>query len=95
MLVARTMQISSSKVNNLITTSMLFYRIIKEIWELNFNIFSITMFLFDWVESKNGVKVDDLEFTVVSLSQIGHKCDTFIMATQAKQIVYVDDPINS
>ncbi|RVW53301.1 hypothetical protein CK203_088512 [Vitis vinifera] len=38
--------------------------------------------LCDWVDSKNGVKVDELGFTLVDLSKIGHKSDPFILATQ-------------
>ncbi|KAL6315678.1 hypothetical protein AAG906_005769 [Vitis piasezkii] len=42
--------------------------------------------LCDWVDSKNGVKVDELGFTLVDLSKIGHKSDPFILATQAQQV---------
>ncbi|KAL6313504.1 hypothetical protein AAG906_005454 [Vitis piasezkii] len=48
----------------------------------------------DWVDSKNGVKVDELGFTLVDLSKIGHKSDPFILATQAQQVFYVEDQVD-
>ena len=50
-----------------------FYGIVTEIWNLNYNMFNICVFKCDWVDSKNGVKVDELGFTLVDLSKIGHK----------------------
>ncbi|TYK01038.1 transposase [Cucumis melo var. makuwa] len=48
----------------------------------------------DWVDNRSGVKVDELGFTIVDLKRIGHKSDSFILATQAKQIFYVQDSAN-
>ncbi|KAA0037605.1 transposase [Cucumis melo var. makuwa] len=42
----------------------------------------------------SGVKVDELGFTIVDLKRIGHKSDSFILATQAKQVFYVKDFAN-
>ncbi|KAA0046112.1 transposase [Cucumis melo var. makuwa] len=42
----------------------------------------------------SGVKVDELGFTIVDLKRIGHKSDSFILATQAKQVFYVQDSAN-
>ncbi|TYK07142.1 uncharacterized protein E5676_scaffold606G00130 [Cucumis melo var. makuwa] len=46
----------------------------------------------DWVDTKNGVRVDDLGFTLVDLNRIGHYLDSFILASQARQVFYVKDP---
>ncbi|KAA0067958.1 transposase [Cucumis melo var. makuwa] len=48
----------------------------------------------DWVDNRSGVKVDELGFTIVDLKRIGHKSDSFILATQAKQVFYVQDSSN-
>ncbi|KAA0054108.1 hypothetical protein E5676_scaffold2277G00180 [Cucumis melo var. makuwa] len=48
----------------------------------------------DWVDNRSGVKVDELGFTIVDLKRIGHKSDSFILATQAKQVFYVQDSAN-
>ncbi|KAL6310976.1 hypothetical protein AAG906_019942 [Vitis piasezkii] len=90
-IVASTMQIASSKDKNHVLGDMCFYGIITEIWDLDYNMFNICVFKCDWVDSKNGVKVDELGFTLVDLSKIGHKSDPFILATQAQQVFYVED----
>ncbi|RVW40155.1 hypothetical protein CK203_086193 [Vitis vinifera] len=38
------------------------------------------------VDNKNGIKVDDLGFTLVDFSKMAHKSDPFILASQAKQV---------
>ncbi|RVW62174.1 hypothetical protein CK203_062575 [Vitis vinifera] len=48
----------------------------------------------DWVDNKNGIKVDELGFTLVDFSKIGHKSDPFILASQAKQVFYVEDQLD-
>ena len=79
------MQIASSKYKNPVLGDMCFYGIITEIWDLDYNMFNICVFKCDWVDSKNGVKVDELGFTLVYLSKIGHKEDSFILETQANK----------
>ncbi|RVW28473.1 hypothetical protein CK203_110977 [Vitis vinifera] len=88
------MQIASSKDKNPVLGDMCFYGIVREIWDLDYNMFNICVFKCDWVDSKNGVKVDELGFTLVDLSKIGHKSDPFILATQAQQVFYVEDQVD-
>ncbi|BBN67322.1 hypothetical protein Prudu_42S000200, partial [Prunus dulcis] len=38
--------------------------------------------------------VDELGFTLVDLSKIGHRNDQFVLASQVKQIFFVDDPMH-
>ncbi|TYJ96837.1 uncharacterized protein E5676_scaffold2750G00350 [Cucumis melo var. makuwa] len=38
---------------------------------------------------------DELGFVLVDLSRVGHKNDSFIFATQAKQVFFVEDPSDS
>ncbi|RVX18749.1 hypothetical protein CK203_006964 [Vitis vinifera] len=54
----------------------------------------IPVFKCDWVDNKNGIKVDDLGFTLVDFSKIAHKSDPFILASQAKQVFYVQDQLD-
>ena len=56
--------------------------------------FNICVFKWDWVDSRNGVRVDELGFTLVDLSKIGHKSNPFILATQAQQVFYVNDQVD-
>ncbi|TYK04464.1 transposase [Cucumis melo var. makuwa] len=94
MLVATTMQVSSAKDKNPVIGDMSFYGIIEDIWEVSYNTFNTVLFKCKWVENKNGVRIDDLHFTLVGLSRIGHSSDSFIIATHRQQVFYVSDPID-
>ncbi|XP_073284694.1 uncharacterized protein [Primulina huaijiensis] len=91
-LVATTMQVASAKDKNPVVSDMIFYGVIQEIWELDYQMFQIPMFKCNWVENFNGIKVDDLGFTLVNLKRIGFKSDSFIFGSQAKQVFYIEDP---
>ena len=93
-IVASTMQITSAKDKNLMLGDMCFYGIVIEIWDLDYNFFNICVFKCDWVDRKNGVKVDELGSTLVDLSKIGHKSDPFILVTQTQQVFYVEDQVD-
>ncbi|KAL0544572.1 hypothetical protein IC582_019689 [Cucumis melo] len=93
-IIATTMQVSSSKDKNPVMSDMTFYGVIREIWEIDYHQLSFILFKCDWVDNKSGVKVDELGFTIVDLKRIGHKSDSFILATQAKQVFYVQDSTN-
>ena len=90
-LVAQTMQFSSGKDKNPIYCGMVFYGVIEEIWELDYIGFRVPLFLCGWVESNNGVRIDDNGFTLVNLNRVGHKEEPFITVTQAKQVFYVSE----
>ena len=77
------MQIASAKDKNPILGEMCFYGVVKEIWDLDYNMFRICCFKCDCVDNKSVVKVDELGFTLVDLQKIGHKSDPFILASQA------------
>lgn len=67
-------------------TDMSYYRVITEIWQLDYNMFKIPVFKCDWVDNTKGIRVDELGFTLVELGGIGHRDDPFILASQAKQV---------
>ena len=94
-IVAQTLQVSSARDKNPIYGEMKFYGVIQEIWELDYRDFRMPMFKCDWVDIKNSVEKEKLGFIKVDLNKIGHKKDSFIMASQAKQVFYVDDPTSS
>ena len=71
-----------------------FYGVVTDIWDLEYNMFNICVFKCDWVDSTNGIKVDELGFTLVDMSKIGHKSDPFILAAQVKQVFYVEDQVD-
>ncbi|GKC15509.1 hypothetical protein Tco_1012291, partial [Tanacetum coccineum] len=69
-----------------------YYGVIEEIWELDYNTFFVPLFKCKWVDNIRGVKVDKDGFTCVNLSTDSYSSDPFILAKQATQIFYVEDP---
>ncbi|VVA36348.1 PREDICTED: transposon, partial [Prunus dulcis] len=92
-LLAHTMQVASARDKNPILSNMGFYGVIQEIWDLDYQKFTIPVFRCDWIDS-SGLVVDELGFTLVDLSKIGHRNDQFVFASQVKQIFFVDDPMH-
>ncbi|VVA38614.1 PREDICTED: transposon, partial [Prunus dulcis] len=93
-LLAHTMQVASAKDKNPIVSNMGFYGVIQEIWDLDYQKFRIPVLRCDWIDNTSGLIVDELGFTLVDLSKIGHRNDQFVMASQVKQVFYVDDPMH-
>ncbi|BBN69108.1 hypothetical protein Prudu_755S000200 [Prunus dulcis] len=83
-LLAHTMQVASAKDKNPILSNMGFYGVIQEIWDLDYQKFTIPVFRCDWIDS-SGLVVDELGFTLN---------DQFVLASQVKQIFFVDDPMH-
>ncbi|CAL8154398.1 unnamed protein product [Prunus armeniaca] len=93
-LLAHTMQVASANDKNPILSNMGFYGVIQEIWDLDYQKFTIPVFRCDWIDSTSGLVVDELGFTLVDLSKIGHMNDQFVLASQVKQVFFVDDPMH-
>ncbi|XP_023756442.3 uncharacterized protein LOC111904991 [Lactuca sativa] len=72
-----------------------YYGVIQEIWELNYNSFAIAMLKCKWVDNRQGVKIDNDGFTLVDLSTDGYASEPFILAKQATQVFFVEDPKDS
>ena len=91
--VAATMQIASAKDKNPIFGELCFYGVIIEIWDLDYTMFRIPVFKCDWVDTNIGIKVDELGFTLVDLTKVAFKSDSFILASQGKQVFYIQDQL--
>jgi len=89
---AELMQFSTLKDTNPILGSMAYYGFIEEIWEVEYTKFIVPVFKCKWVENKSGVKIDELEFTLVDFRKTGYPDEPFIMVQQASQVFYVQDP---
>ncbi|XP_003554943.1 uncharacterized protein [Glycine max] len=83
---------SSALDNHPIRASMPYYGLIKEIWELDYGEFRVPVFKCQWVNGNAGVRQDKMGFTLVDLQKIGYKDEPFILAAQARQVFYVEDP---
>ncbi|KAL5180813.1 hypothetical protein HKD37_01G001871 [Glycine soja] len=72
--------------------SIPYFGFIDEIWELNYVKFMVCVFKCKWVDSNTSVRTDDIGFTLVDLKKLGYHNDPFIMAEQARQVFYMQDP---
>ncbi|XP_074342221.1 uncharacterized protein LOC141679687 [Apium graveolens] len=72
-----------------------YYGFIEEIWELDYTDFKVALFKCKWFDIRRGVREDELGFTLVDLSRFGHEDDPFILATQVKQVFYIQDHVDS
>ena len=86
------MQFCTSKDENPVLGSMLYYGVIQEIWEVDYTKFFIPVFKCKWVDNKCEVKIDEPGFTLVDFRKIGYQDKKFIMTQQASQVFYVKDP---
>ena len=73
---------------------MTYYRVIDEIWVLDYHLLKAPVLKCDWVQS-SCVKKNELGFILVNLNQLGYKSDPLILASQAKQVFYVNDQIQT
>ncbi|XP_028184604.1 uncharacterized protein LOC114371338 [Glycine soja] len=85
----------SAADNNPIEACMPYYGVIEEIWEVDYGEFRVPLFKCKWVNGNTGVRKDKMGFTLVDLKKVGYKDDPFIMAAQARQVFYVEDPCDS
>ncbi|KAL4585211.1 hypothetical protein LXL04_009827 [Taraxacum kok-saghyz] len=73
-----------------------YYGVIQEIWELKYDsLVVVPVFKCKWVENRRGVKVDEDGFTLVNLSTHGYVSEPFILAKQANQVFFVEDPMDT
>ena len=82
----------SASDNNPIQACMPYYGVIQDIWELDYGEFRVPLFKCQWVNGNTGVRQEKMGFTLVDLKKVGYKDDPFIMASQARQVFYVEDP---
>jgi len=89
---AESMQFSTVKDKKPIVGSLPYYGVIAEIWGVNYTKFIVPVFKSKWVDNKTGVKVDESGMTLVDFRKIAYHDEPFIMAHQASQVFYIQDP---
>ena len=99
MLDATTESFASAKDKRPVSGDVTYYGVLTDIFELRYsNDFKFVLFKCDWVDTHSGTTKDDFEFTLVNFKHSLYKHnrlsdEPFILASQAKQIWYVRDPI--
>ena len=98
---AQTLMRSSAKDKTPIHQTTTYYGVIQEIMLLDNYLVQYPLFKCDWIDvhKKNGMKVDELGFTMVNLKRWLSKDivedDPFILASQVKQVFYVQDLVEN
>ncbi|CAM8913860.1 unnamed protein product [Rhodiola kirilowii] len=90
-LVAETTNISSARDRNPISAPLNYFGVIEEIWELDYVKLQVPVFKCKWV-NHSAVRTDEFGMTFVDFRREGYKDEPFIMAEQARQVFYVQDP---
>lgn len=72
-----------------------FYGVLTDILELNYGgDRRIVVFDGKWVDTSLGIRIDEFGFTSVNFGKQIATNDTFVLAPQAVQVYYVQDPID-
>lgn len=101
--IAKTSNFASAKDKNPITGDVTYYGILKDIIELNYyEKFKVVLFKCDWIDvcQGKGIKQDEFGFTFVNPTRLMatgvHLGDEpYVLASQAQQVFYVEDPIDT
>ncbi|XP_057790149.1 uncharacterized protein LOC131007019 isoform X2 [Salvia miltiorrhiza] len=98
---ASTNSFSSSKDKNPKSGDVSFYGVLKDIIEVRYtNYLKFVLFKCDWVDYNVGLRRDEFNFTLVNFNHLlyrgNRKLDEpFILASQAQQAWYIQDPVDS
>ncbi|XP_027368302.1 uncharacterized protein LOC113874264 [Abrus precatorius] len=63
-------------------------------WELDYTNFRVAIFGCKWVDNNSGVRIDDMVFIRVDFKKVSYQDDSFILASQARQVFYIIDPVD-
>ncbi|KAK6911087.1 protein of unknown function DUF4216 [Dillenia turbinata] len=91
---ATTSSFASTKDKNPISSDLCYYGILKDVLELHY-IGGQTVVLFDcnWVLKGSRLKQDADGFTLVNFENVKRHNEPFVLASQVKQVFYVEDPL--
>jgi hypothetical protein len=69
-----------------------YYGYIEEIWDVNYEMsLQNPVFKCQWVKHPRGIEVDEYEFIIVDLGNVGHKDEPWVLASTVAQIFYILD----
>ncbi|XP_052197050.1 uncharacterized protein LOC127804264 [Diospyros lotus] len=90
---AKTESYANVRDNNPISGDVTYYGVLNDILELDYlSGKKVTLFNCDWVSQRSGKKEDDDGFTLVNFTRLMPTDEPFILASQAQQVFYVEDP---
>ena len=92
---AITSSFASTKDMNPVSSDLAYYGVLKDILELDYGGGRrVVLFDCDWVSKGKRLKQDDDGFTLVNFMNVKHHHEPFVLASQVKQVFYVEDPLD-
>ncbi|CAL0327655.1 unnamed protein product [Lupinus luteus] len=96
------LRFSSGKEHIEIISDVMYYGRLVDIIELDYyGKLRVVLFKCDWIDTtlNKGIKIDKFGITNVNFSHLIHTCanevdEPFILATDARMVYYIDDPID-
>ncbi|KAG6494421.1 hypothetical protein ZIOFF_049446 [Zingiber officinale] len=92
---ATTSSYSSIRDQNPISSELDYYGILQNVIELNYKGGrKVILFECDWVSKGKRLKLDEDGFMLASFTNVKHHNEPYILASQAMQVFYVEDPVD-
>ncbi|XP_028074364.1 uncharacterized protein LOC114276753 [Camellia sinensis] len=101
MVKAKTCSYASTRDMNLVEGEVAYYGYVTDIIELYYSYDRrYVLFMCDWIDNNKGLKQDGFGFTLVNFNHLlytkkQNSDEPFILASQAQQVFYVNDPIEA
>nr|XP_027086532.1 uncharacterized protein LOC113708268 [Coffea arabica] len=92
---AITSSFASTKDMNPVSSDLAYYGVLKDILKLDYGGGRrVVLFDCDWVSKWKTLKQDDDGFTLVNFMNVKRHHEPFVLASQVKQVFYVEDPLD-
>jgi hypothetical protein len=52
----------------------------------------VPIFKYHWVKHPQGVEIDDYGFTIIDLTNVGHKDESWVLTATVAEVFYILDP---
>ncbi|XP_071912376.1 uncharacterized protein [Coffea arabica] len=91
---ATTSSFTSIRDQNPILSELVYFGILKNMIELIYGGRRVVLFECDWISNGSRMKQDADRFTLVNFANVRPHVEPFILASQASQVFYVEDPTN-
>nr|XP_027122350.1 uncharacterized protein LOC113739326 [Coffea arabica] len=87
-----TSSFASIRDQNLVLSELVYFGVLKNVVELIYGGRRVVLFECDWKSNGSRMKQDADGFTVVNFANVRPHVEPFILASQASQVFYVEDP---
>ncbi|XP_071912427.1 uncharacterized protein [Coffea arabica] len=89
---ATTSSFASIRDQNPVLSELVYFGVLKNMIELIYGGRRVVLFECDWISNGSRMKQDADGFTVVNFANVRPHVEPFILASQASQVFYVEDP---